>query len=288
MDWSAEDSSTDTILNLLPQSQRDWILKFRVTNAEREQDRASYQQLSIKVFGAKSDKEATDKALDKSKAPDQAQSLLYWTDGSFHKRIPRSAAGAIVFRRKDGLYCRVHISHHMRLISGAFDAELLTLIRALRIGLEEATRRFRKGVFVREIVVYLDPLGLLWRIKTIYYSDSLEWVWKELFRIVDLCREAAIEICIYRCPKKGRVLPHVLADEAAKSQNEEAEKQAMNRMGRDEFESLEWIPPIRDYVDFVDRTASQQEDDEEETAGRDWNEAWRQLRKWEILDSIMK
>ncbi|KAE9972109.1 hypothetical protein EG328_005177 [Venturia inaequalis] len=279
---------TDAILDQLPEEQQDWILDFRRKSANTERNTETRYKLPVTVHAARNEIDSIEAARDETERPYHPKTLLYWTDGSFHKYIPRSAAGGIVFRQKNGPHCRIHISHHMRLISGSYDTELLTLIRCLRIGLQEANRRFKKGVFVREIVVYLDPLGLLWRIKDILYSESLRECWKEFFRVAGLCREAAVEVHVYRVPKSGRVFPHVLADEAAKGQNEEAERQARGWMEREEFDRLEFVPPIRDFVDFTDRTARERDDDEEDRDVRDWDEAWRQLRKWEILDSVME
>lgn len=83
------------------------------------------------------------------------------------------------------------------------------------------------------------------------------------------------------------MFPHALADEATKAQNEEATRWVRDEISREEFDLLEVVPPVRDFVDFVDRTVGERERDEEKKSDGDWKEAWRQLRRWEILFKVV-
>lgn len=276
---------TDEILDLLPQDQQDWILDFRNKNANEE--RRDPGHLPANVWVDENAFDATETARDILEEFYHPQILLYWSDESLFKYAPESSAGGIVFRRKDGLYCQIHISHDMRMISSQYDSELLTLIHAIKIGLKEANRRFFKGIFVREIIICLDPKGLLWRLRDLHYSETITSHYRELFRLVRLCRDALIDVRIFWVPKKAELFPHALADEAAKAQNEDATRWVRDGILREEFDLLEVVPPVRDFVDFVDRTVGERERDEEKKSDGDWKEAWRQLRRWEILFKVV-
>lgn len=118
-------------------------------------------------------------------------------------------------------------------------------------------------------------MGLLWRLRDLHYKEIITEHYKELLRLVYLCRDASIDVRIFWVPKKGKIFPHILADDAAKAQNEEATRQAKNRLSQEEFDRLEFVPPIRYFIDFTNRTARERELDEEDAPAGDYEEALR-------------
>jgi len=97
--------------------------------------------------------------------------------------------------------------------SGSEDAELHALIYALKHGLLEANARFQNRIYVYKIVVYLDPMFLLIHLKEIYYRTGLSNNLRELYHVARLIEKAGIELELCWVSKRGKIRPHVIADE---------------------------------------------------------------------------
>jgi hypothetical protein len=98
---------------------------------------------------------------------------------------------------------------------GAVDAETVALTYGLGHALRQANTLFENGIYVRKIIVRLDPLYLLRHLKEMHFrSCSTRNIITELYQVVgQIVNRAGIELEIGWVPKEMEAMPHRIADE---------------------------------------------------------------------------
>lgn len=99
-----------------------------------------------------------------------------------------------------------------------------TLAHTLDYALRQANDRYRNGIYVHKLVVFVDQLDLLEDLENNHHSSGPDWISadensptrQELYRVAHLIDKAGIDLVICWVPTTARMSPHLLAVTAAK------------------------------------------------------------------------
>lgn len=114
-------------------------------------------------------------------------------------------------------------------------AHLAILVQSLNHSLRIANRRFKNGVFVHKVVVYLDCTKLLTELlhyQPVPVYTEKHTLWQELYSTATLLEKAGIQLLIRWNPSPQLIYPSRLAMKAAKEHLERADVSLFNSVDR--------------------------------------------------------